>query len=141
MHRPRRISARPRTKLTSAAVDVEGEILLGDLVVFAVVADRLDGGVDAVLDGGVLLAQAGADARSEDFEIFGDDALEVAAGLALVGLQEGVERDGIGLRGVDAAGGEILVRLVLGLVFLDLGGLGEVLLRVGGMRRSTPARR
>ncbi len=47
------------------------------------------------------------------------------------GLQEGVERDSVGLDGVDATGGEILIGFVLGLVFLDFGGgRGEVLLHI-----------
>ena len=50
-------------------------------------------------------------------------------------FQESVERDGVGLGSVDPTGGEVLIDLVLGLVLLDLGGLGEVLLGVGRVRR------
>ena len=74
------------------------------------------------LQRGVVLAHAGADAGAEHLEVRRDHALEVAAGLAGVGFQESVERDRVGLGGVDATGGQILVGLVLRLVFLDLGG-------------------
>ena len=58
-------------------------------------------------------------------------ALHLAAFLALIALQEGIERDRIGLHGIDASGGEILVGLVLRLVFLDCrAALGEMLLGV-----------
>src|SRR5205823_3737487 len=106
---------------------------LRNLVIFAVGADGLDAGVDLVLQLGVLLADAGADAGPEDSQIRRNHALQVAALLALVRFQEGVKRDGIGLHGIEPAGGKILVGLVLGLVFLDFRGFREVLLGVVGM--------
>src|SRR4051812_3510228 len=123
-------------RLRGAAVNVEIEVFLRDLVIFAVGADRLDAGVDLLFQIGVFLAHPGADARSEHFVVRGHHALEIAAGLTLVGLEELLERDGIGLYRVEAARGEVVVSFVLRLVFLDLGcGGAEMLLGVDGMHR------
>src|SRR5690606_34690491 len=116
------------------AVDVEVEILLGDLGIGAIIANILDAGVDLVTQFGVTLAYTGSHTGPEHFYVRGDIALEVAAGHALVALQECVKRNRVRLRGVDTAGHEILVGLVLRLILLDFSGaVAEMLLGVGGM--------
>src|SRR5690606_14628679 len=55
----------------SASVNVEIEVLLGDLLVFPIVADRLDRCIDLFLEFGVVFAHTGTDTRSQDLEVFG----------------------------------------------------------------------
>src|SRR5690606_28480158 len=109
----------------SFAVDIEAEMLTGNFSIFAVVPNTLDGRVDTLLDGSVLLAESDPHTRTQNLQIFGHIAFQVATGLALIGLQECLKSDPVGLRRIDPACGEILIGLVLGLILLDLGGIGE----------------
>ncbi len=68
----------------SAAVDVEFEVLLRDLVIFAAVAERLYRSVYLFLEFGVVLAKTHADARSQNLQILGNGTLQLATALALV---------------------------------------------------------
>src|SRR5690606_18048330 len=117
------------------AVDVEVEILLGDLGIGAIIANILDAGVDLVTQFGVTLAYTGSHTRPEHFYVRGDIALEVAAGHALVALQECVKRNRVRLRGVDTAGHAVLVGLVLRLVLLAFSGaVAALLVGLGGVQ-------
>src|SRR5690625_4187360 len=107
--------------LRLVAIDVEVEISVADFLVFAVLANALDRRVDLLQQSGVALADASADAGPENVLVRGDRALALAAGLALIGFQEIVDPDRIGLGRIDAACHQILIGLVLRLVFPDFG--------------------
>jgi hypothetical protein len=101
------------------AVNVEVEVLLGELFIGAVGTDCSDGGVDLFFQLIFALAQANAHAGAENGRIISHIALVFAA-RTCVRFQERIKCDSVCLDGVDTTGGQILVGFVLCLVLLDV---------------------
>jgi hypothetical protein len=70
------------------------------------------------------LRRPDAHAKTQNRRIIGHGALHLAAGRAFRRGKEGIQRDAVGLRRVDPACDQVLIRLILRLVGLDLGGTG-----------------
>src|SRR5215469_13736558 len=116
-----------------AAVDVEGEVLLGDGVIDAVGADGGDRLVQPLLQRLVGLAHPAADAIAEDDVIVLRRRRLDLEVLTLGGLQELRQVDGIGHLEIDAARDEIRVDVVLGVIGLDGYRRAEILLHEAEM--------
>ena len=102
------------------AVDIEGEVLVLDLLVLAVGADGSDRGVDLVFQR-VTLAHRDTHAVAEVFDV-GEGRADESETFTGVGFQETVIQQRSVCHGaVEATGGHVQVDFVLRTVRLDLG--------------------